>query len=335
MNRKWLSRSHRRVNVKHNTPKAVSLSKCHFHSRMCSAISAAATQSVRAAQGGSGPRTRPVVGAEVQGRPRALPAQRGWASAQSPRQHPRLQPCNAHPGTAVEGCLQLPRPQAATVAWYSPVKALQNAHKEFQLQLDTIPASPSLLSIEVSTRRSSAVRSHTQAWAPQFNPDYPPHRDKYNPRSVFQQEDHPQRANFQETKHTAGGPTAPPRRVLRCHRGHRLLASPHTACQRHPGTHRGHCWAWHLLPQVSFVKRKCKPSAEVQQEGMKKNLPRAPCQVCVRLPGWNCVRQISDSLHPQSSCSVLRTSLRGHAFSQEKYIQWLTEFIFTCKLETL
>lgn len=226
---------------------------------MCSAISAAATHSVPAVQSRFGPRTSPV-GSEVQGCTRALPPQRGWVSAQSPQQHPCLQLCNEDPGTAVEGWLQLLRPQATTVAWYSPVRALQKPHKEFQLQLDTVPASPPTpqaptLPIEASTLRSSAVWSYTQPWALQFKSDYPPHTGQTQPweclltgtasskcKSPWDQEhsrwshSSPLTGHWDATEGTAAGSPA-----------HSL---PDTLAAT-----GGDCWAWHLFPQVSLCKK--------------------------------------------------------------------------------
>lgn len=250
MKRKWLSWSHRSVNVKYSTSKGVSLSKCCFHFRMCSAISAAATHSVPAVQSRFGPRTSPG-GAEVQGCTRALPAQRGWVSAQSPQQHPCLQLCNEDPGTAVEGCLQLLRPQATTVAWYSPVRALQKPHKEFQPQLDTVPASPptpqaptlhwgihpkELCCVILHTALSSAV----QVWLS------PTHRANItlgvssNRNSILKV----QISMRPRTQQVV--PLLPTRRAPRCHRGHSCQL-PCTQPARHLGSH------WRGLLSLAFI----------------------------------------------------------------------------------
>lgn len=148
MDAKWLSPSHRSDNVKHNPSKAVSLSKCHFHFRMCSAISAAATHSVQRAGLAPG---HPV-GAEVQGCTRALPAHR-LRVPRAPSSIP-VSSCAMKSQHSSAGCLQWPRPQAATVVCYypqwEPCKILtSNSSCSWTLSLLPPPSKP-LPSIEVS-----------------------------------------------------------------------------------------------------------------------------------------------------------------------------------------
>lgn len=127
---------------KYNTdPRGVSLSKCHFHFRMCSATSifAAATHGVPAAQSRFG-HTKSPAGMVVQSSTRAFTT--GWSACKCCTEQlsdwPRvpssitvpaagLQLCNEDLGLAAESCLQLLRAQVTTVAQYPPVSEPQNS----------------------------------------------------------------------------------------------------------------------------------------------------------------------------------------------------------------
>lgn len=237
--------------MKHNPPKAVSLSKCRFHFRMCSAISAAATHSVQRAGLAPG---HPV-GTEVQGCTRALPAQR--LSAQSPQQHPCLQLCNEDPGTAVLGVCNDPDPKLplwSAIPSERPAKSPQGisaaaGHCSCFTLRSTNPCPPSrchpkeLCSVVLHISLSSAAQ-----------PDYAPHTGtnpilgaSSNRNSILKVQTSMRPRAQQEL------PLLPA--VLQgaeMPQGHGALL---TACQRHPGTHRGDGSAWHSFPQASLCKK--------------------------------------------------------------------------------
>lgn len=213
MDTKWLSRSHRSVNVKHNAPKAVSLSKCHFHFGMCSAISAAATHSVPAAQGRSGPG-------------HSLWVQR-FGAAPEPSLHREAEQVPRAPSTIpISSCAMGTQAQQwkdvcnywdpklplwpGTPQWEHCKTPRRNSSCILTLLLLHHPLHKPLSPMEVSTLRSSAVWPHTQAWALQFNPDYPPHTGTNTALGIPSNRNRILKEQTSRRPRTQQAPTAPP-----------------------------------------------------------------------------------------------------------------------------